>query len=143
VVVDEVAGDWRPGRVVGGTVVVVGPAPPVVGGAGDVLVSGEVVVVETPFVVVVVLVVGILVMVNPPPDLGSTITPCEDVLASVRTASHSAPRPTNRTNSKTVERRILIRCDTGPRSADTMLRSLDINRGFPPSGEPASVSPPA
>jgi hypothetical protein len=141
VVVDEVAGDWTPGRVVGGTVVVVGPAPPVVGGAGDVLVSGEVVVVETPFVVLVV--VGILVMVNPPPDLGSTITPCEDVLASVRTPSHSAPRPTNRTNSKTVERRILIRCDTGPRSADTMLRSLDINWGFAPSGEPASVSPPA
>jgi hypothetical protein len=98
-----------------------------VGGAsevGDVVVTGRVVaVVEEVFVVVL----GKLVIVNPPPGLGSTITPCDDVAASVLTASHSAPRPTNRTSSNTVERRIRIRSETGPRSAATRLRSFDIN----------------
>ena len=134
------AGEWAPGPVVGGTVVVVGSAPMVVGGAGDVVVSGEVVVVvvvEALFVVVV----GILVMVNPPPGLGSTNTPCEDVVVSVRTANHSAPSPTNRTNSNTVERRILIRSETGPRRADTMLRSFDISWGFARSADSESGSP--
>ncbi len=137
-VVEEVAGAWRLGPVVGETVVVVGLAPLVVGGAGDVVETGGVVVVGTLFVVVV----GNLDMVNPPPGFGSTITPCEDVDASVRTPSHSAPRPTNRTNSNTVDRRILIRSETGPRSTDTMLRSFDINQGSAQSAEPASVSAP-
>jgi hypothetical protein len=136
-----VAGEWTPGPVVDGAVVVVGPAPLVVGGAGDVVVSGKVVV-DTLFTLFVV-VVGILVMVKPPPGLGSTNTPCEDVAASVRTASQSAPRPTNRTNSSTVERRILIRSETGPRSVEPMLRRFGINQTRARPGEPESVSAPA
>jgi hypothetical protein len=91
---------------------------------------------------VFVVVVGKLVMVKPPPGLGSTITPWVDVAASVLTPIHSAPSPTNSKKSRTVERRILILCDTGPRSADPMSRSLDINQESARSGGPASVSPP-
>jgi hypothetical protein len=139
VVVVAGAGECTPGAVVGGTVEV-GVTARVMGGAGEVVEEGSVVVVVEAGLVVVV---GTLVMVKPPPGLGSTTTPWAEVAASVRTPSHSAPSPTNRTNSNTVVRRILIRSDTGPRDFDTMLGSFAINQGFERWGEPASESAPA
>jgi hypothetical protein len=144
VVVEEFPGACTPGALVGG-IVDVGPAPFVVGGAGDVVATGGVVVsgatvVVDAFFTGAVVVVGTLVMVNPPPGLGSTNTPCDEFPCSVLTPSHNAPRPTNKTTSSTVERRILIRSETGPRTVDTMLLSFDINQASAPSGGPASVS---
>jgi hypothetical protein len=139
VVVVAGAGECTPGALVGGTVVVE-VTPSVVDGATDVEGAGfEVVVVVSAFVVVV----GNLVMVKPPPVLGSTKTPCVELAASVRTASQRAPRPTNSTNSKTVVRRILIRSETGPRNFDTTLGSFAIIEGSERWGEPVCVSAPA
>jgi hypothetical protein len=114
VVVDDGAGECTPGPVVGGAVpglaVVPGVISRVVGGAAVVAGDGGAVVEAEGTLVVVV---GILVMVNPPPGLGSTNTPpWPDELASVLTASQSAPSPTNNTSSSTVVRRILIRSET-------------------------------
>ncbi len=74
--VEDGPGECTSGAVVGGTVVValtpvVGVGAGVLVGAAVVVGAGRVVVGETTFVVVV----GILVMVKPPPGLGSKITP--------------------------------------------------------------------
>jgi hypothetical protein len=143
VVVVGGAGECTLGALVDGTVVVVVVVvvtPPVVGGAADVGGAGAVVVeVVSGFVVVV----GNRVMVNPPPGLGSTNTPWEELAASVRTATQRAPKPTNSMNSKTVVRRILIRSETGPRNFDTMFGNFAINEGSERWGERACVSAPA
>jgi hypothetical protein len=96
----------------------------VVEGATDVEGEGSVVVVSA-FVVVV----GNLVIVKPPPDLGSTKTPWVELDVSVRTASQRAPRPTNSMNNRTVVRRILIRWETGPRNLETTLGNFAITQG--------------
>jgi hypothetical protein len=136
VVVVAGAGECTLGALVGGTVVVE-VTPLVVDGATDVAGAGSlVVVVVSAFVVVV----GNLVMVKPPPGLGSTKTPWLELAASVRTPIQRAPRPANSMNSKTVVRRILIRSETGPRSFDTTLGSLAITQGSERWGARACVS---